>query len=164
MQTDKSIKNYLPLIAILMVISLSSLAISERTGAALMPISMGLFLVIFAMLKLIDLENFAKGFGMYDAVTKKYPAYGKIYPFIELALGLLYLSGFFPMIASLATIVVMSIAAYGVLRALKKGSKVKCACLGTAINVALSTVSLFENLLMVAMAAIGLIRMASIGQ
>ena len=41
----------------------------------------------------------------------------------------------------------------GVLKSILSGQKIKCACLGTVLNVPLSTVSVLENFGMGAMAA-----------
>jgi hypothetical protein len=52
---------------------------------------------------------------------------------------------------------VMALSGAGVLNSVLSGQKLKCACLGTVLNVSLSTVSLLENFGMGAMAAYNLI-------
>ena len=157
----KNIKNtqtgsYKPLIVILLVILAATIGINYRSPISFMHIFMGLFFIVFSMFKLFDLEGFAKGFLMYDIVTKKVKNYAYVYPFIELALGMAYLSGVAPVITDLATIAVMFISAAGVVKALGENMNINCACLGTTINVPLSTVSMIENVGMGLMALISL--------
>lgn len=115
---------------------------------------MGLFFVIFAMFKFFDLAGFAKGFRKYDILAQNIPAYANLYPFLELALGLLYLSGRYPESTAIATTILMAISAAGILREMRRGNQFTCACLGTTLNVPLSTVSVIENLGMGAMAVL----------
>lgn len=115
---------------------------------------MGLFFVTFAMFKFFDLNGFTDGFQMYDILAKKHRPYAYIYPFIELTLGLLYLSNLYPVFTNLLTVAIMSISAVGVIQSIRSGMNIKCACLGTALNVPLSTVSIAENVGMGAMALI----------
>jgi hypothetical protein len=109
------------------------------------------------MLKLFHLSGFADGFQMYDLVAKKSRVYATIYPFIELALGLGYLSFVFPKLVYLLTIFFAAIGAVSVIRALQKGLDLRCACMGTVLDVPLSTVTLTEDIAMGAMALIMLL-------
>ncbi len=156
-EMQKPFGKYYPLIVILAVILAASIASYSRAETTWMATFMGLFFIIFAMFKLLDLAGFAKGFAMYDWLTKKYPPYAHLYPFIELALGLCYLSGLYPLLTNLITLLVMGVSAYGVIKALKSGADIRCACLGTVIDLPLSTVSVIENIGMGTMAFIGLI-------
>ena len=115
---------------------------------------MGFFLVIFSMFKFFDIEGFADGFQMYDLLAKPLRPYAYIYPFIELGLGLGYLSHWQPQVIYVATIVVLTFGSIGVLRALFKGLDMECACMGTVLHVPLSTVALIEDLGMALMAAV----------
>lgn len=113
---------------------------------------MGFFLVFLSMFKFFDLKGFAQAYGSYDLVTQKFPIYGYIYPALELVLGLAYLLGFVPLLTNLVTLVVMGVGAAGVIKAILAKKELSCACLGTTLKVPLSTVSIIENLGMVAMA------------
>jgi hypothetical protein len=95
-----------------------------------------------------------KGFAKYDIPTQRHRAYGYAYPFLELGLGFLYLADLLPALTQLATILLMAVSAAGVIREIRRGNKFQCACLGTTLNVPLSTVSIVENLSMGAMAAL----------
>ena len=47
---------------------------------------MGLFLLVFAMVKLFDLSSFATGFAKYDLLAARSRTYALVYPFLELGL------------------------------------------------------------------------------
>lgn len=119
------------------------------------------FFLVFSFFKLMNLRGFAEGYGSYDIVAKAIPVWGYIYPFIELALGITFLTSFEPLTTNIVTLVVMGISSIGVIRSLIKKSPFQCACLGTVIKLPLSKVTLFEDLLMVAMSAIMAIKMWS---
>lgn len=154
-------RSYIPL---LVIVSLTLLAATSRQFAeeswsirSWMHDWMGFFLVIFAMLKLLDLSGFADGFQMYDLLAKKSRIYAKLYPFLELSLGLAYLTHPANPWVYIATIILMTFGAAGVISALRKGLDVNCACLGSFLEVPLSTVALVEDLGMAAMAAVMLV-------
>ena len=117
------------------------------------------FFLVFSFFKLINLKGFAEGYRSYDIVAKQLPAWGFVYPFVELALGIAFLTGFDPLVTNLVTLVVMSVSTIGVVQSLVKKTPFQCACLGTVIKLPLSKVTLFEDLLMVAMSAVMLINM-----
>jgi copper chaperone CopZ len=112
------------------------------------------FFVVFSFFKLMNLKGFAEGYAMYDVVAKRVPVYGFIYPFIELALGIAFVTGFDPFLTNLTALLVMGISTIGVLQNLLKKSPFQCACLGTIIKLPLSKVTLFEDVLMVLMSTI----------
>lgn len=140
-----------------MVCALGAIAMigadGEWTMRAFMHAYMGLFLLVFALLKLFDPGQFADGLAMYDLLASRLHAYGYVYPLIELALALAYLAHLAPATTYAATIAVFGFGALGVANALRKGLDVECACMGNVLGVPLSTVALSEDLLMVAMAA-----------
>jgi YHS domain-containing protein len=155
-------KDYLPLIIIvtlaLLVASAKSISYSQSwSGMIWMHDFMGIFLVVFSMFKLFDLEGFADGFQMYDLLAKRFRPYAYTYPFIELALGLGYLAHWQPLLIYGVTVVIMIFGAVGVIRALAAGLDIECACMGTVLRVPLSTVALGEDLGMAGMAAVMLL-------
>jgi len=97
------------------------------------------------------------GGGNYDVVARYIPLYGYAYPFIELLLGVAYITVFQPFATNLATLVVMSASSLGVIQSLLNKRKIRCACLGTVFNLPMSTVTLVEDSLMVTMAAFALL-------
>ena len=118
---------------------------------------MGAFFMAFAFFKLLDLRGFADSYRMYDIVARRIPVYGYVYPFIELALGAGYISGYQASAVNFTTLVVMSVSSIGVVQSVLQKRKIRCACLGTVFNLPMSTVTLVEDGLMVAMAAAALI-------
>jgi hypothetical protein len=79
------------------------------------------------------------------------PTWGYVYAFVELGLGIAYLVGYNPLITNGVTIVVMSISIVGVLQSVLNKKKIQCACLGTVFNLPMSTVTIIEDALMIAM-------------
>jgi hypothetical protein len=157
-------QDYIPLIVIVALMLLAACAkqISYAAGWSWMNWMhdfMGFFLVVFSMFKLFDLEGFADGFQMYDLLAKPVRAYAYLYPFIELALGLSYLAHWQPKLIYLITVIVMTLGALGVIRAMTKRLDIECACLGTVLSVPLSTVAIIEDLGMAVMAAVMLVAM-----
>lgn len=117
------------------------------------------FFIVFSFFKMMSLKAFAEGYRTYDIVAKAIPAYGFVYPFIELALGVAIITGFEPYATNIVALFVMTVSTIGVVNSLLKKTPFQCACLGTVIKLPLSKVTLFEDLLMVAMSAIMLLLM-----
>lgn len=115
------------------------------------------FFLIFSFFKLLNLKGFAEGYSMYDVVAAKLPAYGYIYPFIELALAVAFITNFNPFVTNATALVVMLVSIIGVTKNLLRKSPFQCACLGTVIKLPLSKVTFFEDLLMIVMSAVMLI-------
>lgn len=148
--------NYLPLIVVIGLIIISSLAISfpvfdARTFIQTFMIG---FFIVFAGFKLVDLKGFAHGYSTYDLLAKRWFNYGYIYPFIELSFGLLMILGLFDRQVLVAEIVVMTFSGLGVLIKLAKNEKFQCVCLGTFLKVPLTYVTLIEDFGMALLAAI----------
>ena len=115
------------------------------------------FFLVFSAFKLLDIKGFAEGYATYDLLAKRWFGYGLIYPFLELSLGLLYLLRWAPTFTQTFTVLLMSFSSLGVLQALIKKQTIRCACLGTALNVPLSNITLIEDILMVLLASIALL-------
>jgi len=112
------------------------------------------FFITFSFFKLLDLRAFADSYSMYDLLAKRVRTYGFVYPFIELALGIAYLTHFAPNSTYIATIAVMGFSSLGVIQSVLDKKKIKCACLGSVFNLPMTTVTIIEDLLMVAMAVL----------
>jgi len=124
-----------------------------------MNIFMAGFFLTFSFFKMLDLKGFAESYSMYDIVAKKLKACGFIYAFIELGLGISYATNFQPLITNIVTLVVMTISIIGVLQSVLNKRKIQCACLGAVFNLPMSTVTIIEDALMIAMSGIMLITM-----
>lgn len=113
---------------------------------------MGLFYIVFSFFKLLDLKGFPDSFRMYDPLAKILPAYGWVYPFIELALGLLFLMRLQIPIALVVTILILGITTVGVTKSLLDKKSIRCACLGTALKLPMTEATFIENAIMLVMA------------
>ncbi len=118
---------------------------------------MGLFYIVFSFFKMLDLKGFPSSFSMYDPLAKKLPIYAKVYPFIETVLGLMFLLRIQIPIALIITIVVLGITTVGVTKTLLDKKSIKCACLGTALNLPMTEATFIENAIMLVMAILMLI-------
>src|SRR5687768_9968981 len=92
------------------------------------------FFLTFSFFKLLDIKGFADSYATYDIIARRWRAWGYIYAFIELALGLSFLLRFDPLVVNGVTFVVMSISIIGVLQSVLNKRKIKCACLGAVFN------------------------------
>lgn len=124
-----------------------------------MNVFMAGFFLTFSFFKMLDLKGFAESYSMYDIVAKKVKAWGFIYAFIELALGIAYATNFQPFVTNIVTLVIMSISIIGVLQSVLNKRKIQCACLGAVFNLPMSTVTIIEDALMIAMSGIMLMTM-----
>lgn len=120
---------------------------------------MGLFYIVFGFFKMLDLKGFPASFSMYDPLAKRVFAYGKIYPFIETALGLLFLMRYEINIALVLTLIILGITTIGVTKTLLEKKAIRCACLGTALKLPMTEATLIENAIMIIMAILMLINL-----
>jgi len=149
-----------PLFLILFYIAVSSALLHYQAWDwnAFMLDFMGLFLIVFSFFKMLDLKGFPASFAMYDPLAKAIPFYGWVYPFLETALGLLFLMRFTISLALIVTVVVLSITTIGVTRMLLSKHTIRCACLGTALKLPMTEATFIENTLMIAMAVFMLLQ------
>ncbi len=110
------------------------------------------FFIGLSFFKMLSLNAFAESFSGYDPLAKKWLSYGLLYPFIELALGLLFITATNLLFANLITIFILTLTTYGVVKKLQTKSKLLCACAGAGFSLPLSGVTVFENAVMILMA------------
>lgn len=153
-----SLATYKPLFLIgafiIGVVGLVELREGEFLSMRAMNHFMAGFFLVFSFFKLLNVRDFANSYRMYDIIAKAVPGYGRVYPFIELALGIAYLISWNPLITNSATLVVMGVSLIGVVQSVLDKRKIKCACLGAVFNLPMSTVTIVEDSLMVGMAAL----------
>ena len=113
---------------------------------------MGLFYIVFSFFKMLDLKGFPDSFRMYDPLAKKIPLYAKVYPFIETALGLMFLMRYETTLALWITLVVLGVTTIGVTKTLLDKKSIRCACLGTALKLPMTEATFIENAIMIVMA------------
>ncbi len=160
----QSQESYRPLVIIISLISLVTIVLSITQWLAgqwswqqSMAYFMAGFFLVFSGFKLLDLKGFVDGYQTYDLLAKRIPAYGYVYPFLELGLGLLYATMAFPLFADIATVILLGFSGIGVAQKLRKHERFQCACLGTFLKVPLTKVTLVEDFGMAIMALIMLV-------
>ena len=142
-----------PLFLILFYITVGSVIMSwDHPIDNFMMDFMGLFFVVFSFFKFLDYKNFPNSFSMYDPLAKNLPIYGWVYPFIETALGLMFLFKIEIYLAIFLTVLFLSITTVGVIKVLSNKEEIQCACLGTAIKLPMTIATLIENSIMIVMA------------
>jgi YHS domain-containing protein len=156
---EESGDSYRPLIAIILLIAVSTAALAVgdlRLGTfgleALARYFMTGFFLVFAGFKVIDVKGFAEGYSTYDLFAQRWYGYGYVYPFIELGFGLAMLAGFDSIALYIAEFVVMTFSGIGVAIKIAKKERFQCACLGTFLKVPLTKVTIVEDFGMAALA------------
>ena len=153
---ESKIKQLKPLFIILGYIFIASILLNYKNwnSSNAMLDFMGLFYIIFSFFKILDVKGFSMSFRMYDPLAKQAPIYGYIYPFIEVILGMMFLIRYEVNIALVLTLIVLGITTIGVTQTLLNKRSIKCACLGTTLNLPMTEATFIENALMIIMALI----------
>lgn len=143
-----------PLFLIIFYITTASILLHYKdwSWAEFMFDFMGLFYIVFSFFKMLDLKGFPDSFRMYDPLAKKIPLYAKVYPFIEIALGLMFLMRYETTIALWISLVILGITTIGVTKTLLDKKSIRCACLGTALKLPMTEATFIENSIMIVMA------------
>jgi len=154
-ETDAPKSSYAPLFLVFSFILGISFIISYKNETIDMMLFMNHFMagffIVFSFFKLLNLRAFAYSYAMYDIIAKKIPVYGYIYPFMELLLGIAFLTAFNPFLTNVVTLIIMGISSIGVIESVINKKKIQCACLGTVFNLPMSNITIVEDLLMVGM-------------
>lgn len=152
-----------PLIAMLTSVGLFALikntpvAFSAHWWHSAMLDYMAGFFLLFGMLKIFNLRQFAKMFGQYDPLAAAIPGWALVYPFVEIALGSAFLLRSAVDFANVAVVVLLGVGMVGIWRKLNANEELSCACLGGVFDVPITRLTLAENGAMVGMAAAMLI-------
>lgn len=150
--------SYTPVIAVFAMTALMALAASHAAFGSPFTIRAGEWfisfsMVVLALLKLRDIENFSTMFLNYDLLAKRWVPYGYIYPFAEGAAGVLMTANALHWLSIPLALFIGGVGAASVFKAVYiEKRELKCACMGGDSNVPLGFVSLTENLMMIAMA------------
>lgn len=118
------------------------------------------FFLVFSFFKLLNLKGFAESYAMYDVLAKRIPAWGYVYAFVELGLGIAFLIDYNPFVTNVVALIVMSVSIVGVLQSVLNKQKIQCACLGAVFNLPMSTVTIIEDALMIGMSGAMLLMMS----
>ena len=162
-QAKSWFQTYKPILLIFFYISLVTILIqlkNEKTNVMQwMQHFMAGFFLVFSFFKLLNLKGFAESYVMYDVVARKIPVWAYLYAFVELGLGIANLIDFNPVVTNATTFIVMSISIIGVLQSVLNKKRIQCACLGAVFNLPMSTVTIIEDALMIAMSGAMLLAM-----
>jgi copper chaperone CopZ len=153
---ESKIKQLKPLFIILGYIFIASILLNYKNwnSSNAMLDFIGLFYIVFSFFKILDIKGFSMSFRMYDPLAKKAPIYGYIYPFIEVLLGVMFLTRLEVNIALVITVIILGVTTIGVTQTLLNKRAIKCACLGTKLNLPMTEATFIENALMIIMALI----------
>ena len=159
------LQTYYPLLLIIGYIAIGAFAGGYARGEfrlyGWMNAFMAGFFLVFSFFKLLDIRGFATSYSTYDLLAARWPSYGFVYPFIEMGLGLAFLFGWQAELSNAVALVVMGFSSLGVIEALRAKRQIRCACLGTVLNLPMSTVTLVEDLAMMLMALVMLAHLAA---
>ncbi len=160
-ERKSALRTYFPLLLILAYllggVCLIEFNIGSLNTMRAMRNFMGGFFLIFSFFKFLNLKGFVEAYRTYDIVAGKFEIYGWIYPFIELGLGLAYFLSISPRMFDSITFFIMLVSSVGVAKNLYQKKQIQCACLGTVFKLPMTSITLFEDLLMAIMALIGLV-------
>ena len=147
---------YVKFVGVLGGVALISYVLHQAFGDStsdFLRLFMGSFMLVFASFKLVGYRMFVEMFPMYDPIAKRSKLYAKVYPFIELALGVLAIANLFETARLISVVVLMGVGAAGIVHSVYvQKRKIHCACLGNIIKLPLSTVSLAEDIGMAGLA------------
>ncbi|MFM7648298.1 MAG: MauE/DoxX family redox-associated membrane protein [Cyanobium sp.] len=148
--------SYTPVVAVFSTAALMALALSAGMSGF-----MGFAICLLAMLKLMDVQAFAASFRKYDLFSQRWRPWGRLYPGIELLVGLGVLLQ--PEPAAAAQLVGAVAVWLGVMGMVSVGKALfidhlalNCACVGGNSRTPLGLVSFSENRIMAAMGAVKL--------
>lgn len=156
-----TVRDFSPLIVIFTIIIVFTVTRRWYEGdwQAMLVMSdfMAAFFFVFGFFKILNWHGFVEAYRMYDLIASRSTVYAYAYPLIELGLGIAYITRWKPTIVNGFTLVLMLLGSAGVLIALQDNRSIMCACLGAVFRLPMTYVTLFEDLLMAAMALIMLL-------
>jgi glutaredoxin len=140
-------RSYRPVLVVFVVAGLAAWALAVGVAGF-----MGLAVTFLATLKLMDPPAFRRGFNRYDLLAARWKGYGRLYPWLELLVGLALLGRWgLPPLGVLAVAIGLE-GALSVVRAVWIEKRdLDCACIGGNNRTPLGFLSLLENAAMGAM-------------
>ena len=145
---------YTPVAAVFLTAALMAVVLAAGVGGF-----MGLAICLLAMLKLMDVEAFAASFRKYDLLSQRWRAWARLYPGIELLIGLgILMQRQQPAAPQLIGGLALLLGAMGMVSVGKAvfvdRLALNCACVGGNSKTPLGVVSFAENLLMAVMGVV----------
>tara|TARA_B100002052_G_C15856797_1_gene587948 strand:+ start:352 stop:1152 length:801 start_codon:yes stop_codon:yes gene_type:complete len=148
---EKADVSYIPVIAVFGTTLLMALVMQESGLRQFM----GFSICALSMLKLMDVESFAASFIKYDLVSQRWPTWARIYPGVELLIGLGFLMTPPPTLAGWAALVIALPGMWSVIKAIYIDKlALNCACVGGNTKTPLGIISFTEYAILAAMGLI----------
>jgi len=146
--------SYAPVVAVFLTAGLMAAVLDAGISGF-----MGIAISLLAMLKLMDVDAFATSFRKYDLLSQRWRGWARLYPGIELLVGLGVLQQ--PEASAAAQLVGALALVLGAMGMVSVGKAVfvdhlalNCACVGGNSKTPLGVVSFAENLLMTGMGVV----------
>lgn len=154
--TSSKLSQLKPLLLILFYLFVTAICLNYKSWnwSGFMLDFMGLFYIVFSFFKFLDYKGFPNSFRMYDPLAKQFPIYAWCYPFIETALGIMFLLRLEIKWGLVITLLILGITTFGVIKTLFSKKAIQCACLGTALKLPMTEATLIENAIMIIMALV----------
>ncbi len=140
-EVERAEYSYTPVIAVFGTTLLMALVL----GDSVIQRFMGISICALAMLKLMDVESFAASFVKYDLATQRWRVWGKIYPGVELLIGMGFLFNPPLPIAGWAALLIGVPGMASVIKAIYIDKlALNCACVGGNTKTPLGIISFSE--------------------
>jgi hypothetical protein len=110
------------------------------------------YFLIFGLLKVSNWSAFVRSYKKYDWAAAHSNIYAQIYPGLEILLGVAYYLDMFPVLLNIFVLTLMIEKGLSVYQSIQAKKISKCACLGGWFSIPITYVTVFEDLLMAAMA------------
>ena len=141
-----------PLYLLLIVIGSVSMSLSFLFPIhSFMMYLMGVWFLAFGLLKLYDLRGFVEAFCKYDFIARRWKSYGYLFPFLEIAIGLIYIFNTSMLYMTIVNMVAFIISLLGIASAysvIKSGEKIACACMWIKWKLPMTKITVLENFFM----------------
>jgi len=150
-----SIRRFLPLLTMtLLVVIFTGVHVWYYGWSfhTVMQFMMAGYFLLFGALKVANWQKFVVSYRAYDDLAKRSAVYAQTYPALEVAIGVLYYVGVVWWPLHLLVGLLMTQKAYSTWRVVRSGNVVQCACLGGFFAIPITRVTVFEDILMAAMA------------
>lgn len=132
----------------------------EQTVLAFIRWYLGIFMLGFATIKLLEYKIFVLAFSTFDILAKRIKAYAYIYPLIILGLSVTYLIDILPYLRNIATLIIALVASIGIIQDVYiKRNQLSCGILGKIIRMPFTTIGLIECAALISMSALSLQQM-----
>lgn len=147
---ESSRREYIKFLIVILVLAASATLMSTNVmfhWTAWLRWFVGGFLLVSGSFKLIGYESFTSVFHRYDFIARRQPSYAYLYPFIQMILGVWYMLGIGSLFRNLIVFSVMFVGLFAVVKGLlRSGPTGHCVCLPHVLKLPLSTLLLFESL------------------